>query len=672
MKKTIITATIVILALFVIITITRNYKSDPTTQSSDAGEATTERGEKIANFWSVYRKAEAFMNQGALDDAIEYFQKAGELDPQHELTLYNLGNLYYESGRFDEAVSTFNRLIEVNPRAARPHRRIGEILSHPIPGAPLDLDKARISFEKALNLNSEQSGTHYWMGRILIELGKFDEGRKYIANATRLNPKFPEAMTLVAYSHLLDGNYTKAIDGYMQALDMGVTKIKPGELPGEGDTRESLKSSPPTGHKNIGALYGLALASSAVGGYPSNVPDEYRTKLPVCPQIISKASPVFEGNAKPDGIASSWIDYDDDGDFDLLLVGPYSPLKLWRHEGQSRFTDVTATVGLARAGKGWDILNVDFDLDGDQDIYLLRGGWSGSKGGLLLENKGGKFVDATPDEWASEIKWTGCVRSADFNQDGYPDLIEVGRNEQFVPEVRIYGGSANGFAHLWRMEIAGSGFPIDCSVGDFNNDSHPDFFILRWRGDGLLFKNLNGDDFADVTGTSGIEVSFESLSATFLDFNNDGLLDLFVSALASYPDALRTILDLKPETDRGRPVLYINKGNDVFELMSPVRGLARHYGTLDAFATDLNGDDLTDLYLSNGGLEFSRIEPDAILVNQDGEYFTCEYVNQMASKSQSISVCHGPHNGGMVIFVTRGGLAPGEKKEGVLYITAEE
>jgi hypothetical protein len=99
--------------------------------------------------------------------------------------------------------------------------------------------------------------------------------------------------------------------------------------------------------------------------------------------------------------------------------------------------------------------------------------------------------------------------------------------------------------------------------------------------------------------------------------------------------------------------------------------LAGHYGTMDAAAVDLNGDNFTDVYLSNGGLDFSRFEPDAVLLNHGGNYFTCEYIGCTPPKSLSVSVCN-TSSETPLLFVTKGGLLPGETGQGIIYTPDRE
>ncbi len=669
MKKIALTLGVVLLLIFILLTVLRKDRTAPTTTQPDRDAISAEQKSKITSFWSAYEKAESLRISGDTRGAVKYYRKALEINPAHENSLYYLGNMLSELGRHDEAVSTFKRLISVNPRSARAHKRIGHVLSTPCPGAPLDLEAARVHFNEALQLNIEESNPHFCIGRVLTQMGKFEEGRKYLLNAARMNPTYVEAFQLLAYICLLEGRFSEAATYYSSALEAGGANVKPDVAPGEGDTKESLKAKGPTSRKNIASLFGLAVASTAAGGYAQAVPTEYRVELPVHGQYLVKAAPMWGENKTANGNAAAWLDFDNDGDDDLALVGPHAPLTLWKNEGNLRFTEVTAEAGLDKAGKRCNVLAVDFDADGDEDLYLLRGDWFDLKQGFLFKNENGRFLDVTEQVGCSEARPMSQAAFADFNQGGYPDLLGVGLDEHERGEVSIYSGSTHGFRLLWRESLRGEGLPVDCVIGDYNNDSFPDIFILRWPAGCLLLRNLDGKNFKDVTKESGIDVDFASLSALFLDYNNDGKLDLFMSALAPYEDVLRSVLGLEPGADKGRPVLFTNKGGGVFERAASEKAFARCFGTLDAVAIDMNRDGFVDIYLSNGGLEPGRFEPDALLTNQGGKFFTCGYSVYEPPKSLSAAVGDIDSEGKLGLFVARGGFVPGEKKEGALYVT---
>src|SRR5262249_40267022 len=143
--------------------------------------------------------------------------------------------------------------------------------------------------------------------------------------------------------------------------------------------------------------------------------------------ICGDVSKDFIVDANGSGVA--WLDVDNDGNLDLLIVNGSSrdhvkqggdPMAaLYRNDGKGHFDDVTAKSGVNRRGWGSGVCVADYDNDGFSDVYI-----SGIGGGALLHNNGdGTFSDVTRRaRVGNEGRWgTGCA-FGDYNRDGFVDL----------------------------------------------------------------------------------------------------------------------------------------------------------------------------------------------------------------------------------------------------------
>jgi enediyne biosynthesis protein E4 len=201
------------------------------------------------------------------------------------------------------------------------------------------------------------------------------------------------------------------------------------------------------------------------------------------------------------------------------------------------------------------------------------------------------------------------VAIADVDGDGLPDIYftnQVGGNELW----RNLGGGR--FENI--TTLAGVALETRISVGaafaDADNDGDPDLFVTTVRGGNVLFENLGGGRFRDVTAESGLGYLGHSSGAVWFDYDLDGRLDLFVANIGSYTtdrsgsdgewtgreDAFSG--HLYPERTE-LSLLYRNLGGLRFAEVSRATGLADPGWTGDAIALDADGDGYPDLHALN-------------------------------------------------------------------------
>ena len=174
----------------------------------------------------------------------------------------------------------------------------------------------------------------------------------------------------------------------------------------------------------------------------------------------------------------------------------------------------------------------------------------------------------------------------DLQGNGRPDLVVMNRGEHAV---QIYRNSGTGsFDSLpeQRTGVHASGVGIACAVGDYDNDGLPDLAVAM-DDRVLLFHNLGGEKFEEVTEAAGIKPRNRPTSLLFVDYDHDGDLDLFVTGT--------------PSNGAGPNTLWRNNGNKTFTDWTQEAGLAGTGSTTSATLSDLNNDRAIDLLVAGSG-----------------------------------------------------------------------
>src|SRR6266849_3655058 len=238
------------------------------------------------------------------------------------------------------------------------------------------------------------------------------------------------------------------------------------------------------------------------------------------------------------GPGCAFIDYDNDGYPDIILIngtdfaghshaGATTP-KLYHNNGNGTFTDVTRKAGLALPMFGLGVAVGDYDNDGFDDLFITALGQSH----LFHNNGNGTFTEVTknagmwgPSEFSTSAAWV------DYDRDGKLDLV-VANYVRWSEATDLY-----------------------CTL----DGTHKSYCTPEsYKGSSArLWHNLGGGRFEDATQKAGLyDATSKSLGIAILDYNGDGLPDIFLAN------------DTQPNK------LYLNRGNGTFEEKAVASGVA--------------------------------------------------------------------------------------------------
>ena len=322
-------------------------------------------------------------------------------------------------------------------------------------------------------------------------------------------------------------------------------------------------------------------------------------------------------------------DINNDGYRDLYLSN-YGSNTLYMNGGGNTFTDHTQ-----RAAVGGDAFSAsaaffDFDLDGDLDLYVSNyvvfdalnrpeqpelcsfyGGikvYCGPKGmvgaaDVLYRNEGhGQYTDVTDPSGVSKAnRYYGLgVVTADYNHDGLPDLF-VANDE--TPNVLFHNngdGTFDDVALIAGVAYNGDGDTeagMGVDFGDYDNDGDPDIYVTHFFTEtNTLYRNEDGTRFSDATTTAGLAaptIDLMGWGTRFFDYNNDGLLDLFVANGHVYPQ----VEQVETGSAYRQPnQLFENRGNGRFRPVDIAAHLQDKVSRGASFG-DYDGDGDVDVFV---------------------------------------------------------------------------
>ncbi len=258
-----------------------------------------------------------------------------------------------------------------------------------------------------------------------------------------------------------------------------------------------------------------------------------------------------------------WVDFDNDGDQDLYIATAEAPNRLYERTDSLELVDITPQTNLSlKANTSYGAIWGDYNRDGLLDLY-----YSDRKTGnafdqtetqynrnqLYLNNGNGTFLKVSINSNSEDSrKIPFCSAFFDFNNDSWPDIYTA--NDKLTTNTLLKNDRNCGFIDVGHNSQSDVKMNAMCvAIGDYNNDGWQDIYITNTPVGNKLLMNVPDDDiFHDATLFSGTEYLGNGWGSIFLDADNDGFQDLYVSGSMVGADAISN-------------VFYRNLGNGKFE-----------------------------------------------------------------------------------------------------------
>jgi len=602
---------------------TSQDKRDTTNQQSGR----TDEEQRSIDAISARTMGLAYLEENNLEEAEAEFLKLIELAPEEALGYANLGIVYLRMGKYDQAQKRLEEAVELDPEDSDIRLNLARVyeltdqdeqsvneLEKTLENDP-DHVQSLYTLAETYGRSKDANSMEQWestMSRVVDVAPTNIVARLHLIEALLRNEKEEEAL-----KHLeeIERIYPELPDDANKFYQQAITALQ------SGDKDETLTSTL-TFHNFLkltnpyqAGIQELKGTGGGLIGTPvitfSNTSQGY----------FMEGTSIFESMYFTDATASAGLgvagnfsatesdahphlavgDIDHDGDTDIYMGTPgsdgsgYSSY-LFRNE-LGRFEDIASEADIDHSGQEKSGSFIDYNNDGFLDLYLVKDG-----GNVLYNNvMEGKFADVT--------KKAGIKGKTEGEKGIFFDLDHDGDLDLYIPakgKNEVYRNNADGTFTDQTQASNLSGQALnsrDAAYGDFDDDGDIDLFIVNEDGGSVLYSNLRQGVFRDVTEESGITSSQGSGAVTCGDYNNDGYLDLFITALKG-----------------GEYRIMLNNGDGSFspdEKASNMLGSLKNVIGYDAEFFDLDNDGYLDLIVT--GESTVSGDPGVLLFHNNGE-----------------------------------------------------
>ncbi|MGC2164113.1 MAG: FG-GAP-like repeat-containing protein [Silvibacterium sp.] len=546
----------------------------------------------------------ALMNQQLTGKALDKFEAAHTADPTAAIPVVNEGIALLYLQRLPEAGTALKQAVTMEPNSAHAWYALG--LMHLDAGDPkLAID----AMQHVVKIDPTDADAHYFLGSFYLSLSDYAHAKEEYETALKLNPLHASAQFGLARALQRMGQNDAAHERLKRFQELVQSKISSPLSAAYGEQGSYAKVedmiAPPA---VVGAMIPVtfeaeALPGGAAGGGACILSIETATSKDLV--VMGEGASAIHAYRNVDGkfeelpaeqtgliasgraVACAVGDYDADGRPDLA-VAMSDRVILFHNLGGGRFADVTKAVGIGQLNHPSGLTFIDFDHDGDVDLFIT-GSSTGHGPNVLWRNNGNStFTEWTGPTGLAGTGSTTAVTLSDINNDRAVDFIVTG---SMGPPV-IYENQREGaFKAVPLYTDAGLGASRGVSVFDFNKDGWMDVAVTHAGAPGLsLWRNVDGKRFERVPlPLKGVTSAW---GLTPIDIDNDGWIDLAVLVETNKGAELRVLRNLGTQGGaKGFEDVSAAVGADKLKLKDP-RSL---------IAADVDGDGAADLIVTQAG-----------------------------------------------------------------------
>jgi Flp pilus assembly protein TadD len=457
------------------------------------------RGVKPVDIEGAYRannRGVALLEQFNYDGAATAFREALKVSPALSIAQANLAIALFYGSKNPEAADAARAAVKTLPDSPTAHYVDGLIAK-----ADNRLDEAAAAFQRVLQLDRDDAGAKVQLGQIRTQERKFDEAIPLFQQALTAEPynvtaAYSVALALTRAGRADEGRQAMQRFDTLRTSAYGVTYAQ--TYLSQGHYAEALTSA--------GNERSLVNTSTPAVSF-SEAPPDFLTSKPAAA-------------AAPGGIAL--VDIDNDGDLDVVDVEGGS-VRLLRKDERG-FTDRTTQSRLNRVHVDGLSGVVAGDVDNDTRPDLLLFGTGGYI--LLHQAADGGFDDITTSAKIPRAPWPVVTAAfVDVDHDGDLDIVAAGAGVQLLRN----NGVDNGFSDITseaHIDDAADR-PIAVAPTDVDNRRDIDLLIVGGTRGALLYRNMRDGTFRDASSDLSLPQANGFLALAVGDVNKDGYPDMF-------------------------------------------------------------------------------------------------------------------------------------------------
>jgi tetratricopeptide (TPR) repeat protein len=460
-----------------------------------------------------------YLRLGQYENSVEKLQQAIEKEPGNPDIRLILAKVYEVTGELEKALATLNEIIKITPGHIKTLYSLAEFYGKSNDSRSLQLRMDYLS--DIVGKNSENIVPKLYLIEMLIRNEKSEEALVLLEGIEQQYPVFPEEAVAFydkAKESLKQSQFEEALTAarifhnflkVSSPYQAGILELKGpgGELIGFPviTMGEAMTSYVQEGESILESIRFTEISSTV--GFQSD-------------KTAGNAGGNFD--SVPGVLALG--DFDGDGDQDVYFKDNNDPgggSHLYRNDMGS-YRDIAATAGINHSGIENDAIFADFDNDGLLDLFILM-----EEENLLYRNTGEEgFENMKSISPGGKGSGGNVALAVDLDHDGDLDIL-IGRNGPNL----VYRNNGDGtFTEAAEvMGLAGTDEDTrDFAIGDFDDDGDIDVYVVNFRSPDNLYTNLRGGFFKDILRETGISDTDSTTAVSAGDYNNDGYVDLFL------------------------------------------------------------------------------------------------------------------------------------------------